>query len=105
MRNLKYLLANASNDKGSVLQLYFIGGFLQANIKHRAFVNLNSKHGKYFLEYYKYFGRPLILKKSMYGILNYGKMFSDELTNWLIDEAGFKHSQCIMYIYYKYAPD
>ena len=35
---------------------------------------------------------------------NYGKLFSDELTEWLL-EAGFIQSQCHMYIYYKYAPD
>ena len=41
----------------------------------------------------------------MYGITNSGKLFSDELTNWLIDEAGFNQSKCQMYVYYKYAPD
>ena len=35
---------------------------------------------------------------------NYGKLFSDELTNWFIYEVGFKLSQCQIYIYYKYAP-
>ena len=40
----------------------------------------------------------------MYGMTNSGKLFSDELTNWLIDEVGFKQSQCRMSIYYKYAP-
>ena len=35
---------------------------------------------------------------------NYGKLFADELTEWLI-EAGLIQSQCQMYIYYKYAPD
>ena len=39
----------------------------------------------------KYFGRPFILKKSMYGMTNYGKLFADELTNWWIDEKYFKH--------------
>ena len=39
----------------------------------------------------------------MYGTNNSGKIFSDELTNWLIDQGGFKKSQCKMYIYYKYA--
>ena len=29
----------------------------------------------------------------MYGINNYGKIFADELTNWLIDMSGFKQSQ------------
>ena len=35
---------------------------------------------------------------------NSGKMFSDELTEWLIEE-GFMQSQCQIFIYYKYAPD
>ena len=36
---------------------------------------------------------------------NSGRLFDDELTNWLIDEAVFKHPQCEMSIYYKYEPD
>ena len=35
---------------------------------------------------------------------NSGKLFSDELTEWLIEE-GFVQSQCQMSIYFKYAPD
>ena len=34
---------------------------------------------------------------------DYGKLFYDEITNWLIDVTVFKQSQCQMYIYYKYA--
>ena len=33
-----------------------------------------------------------------------GKLFFDELTEWLL-EAGFSKYQCHMSIYYKYAPD
>ena len=40
----------------------------------------------------------------MYGMTNTGKLFSDELTEWLL-EAGFIQSQCQMSIYYKYVPD
>ena len=40
----------------------------------------------------------------MYGMTNFGKVFSDELTEWLI-EAGFIQYQWHMSIYYKYAPD
>ena len=40
----------------------------------------------------------------MYGMNNSGKLFSDELTNWMIYKTGFKHSQCQMSIHYKYAP-
>ena len=35
---------------------------------------------------------------------NSGNLFSDELTEWLL-EAGFIRSKCQMSIYYKYAPD
>ena len=41
----------------------------------------------------------------MYRMANYGKVFSDELNNWLIDEAGLKQSKLQMSVYYKYAPD
>ena len=40
----------------------------------------------------------------MYGMTISGKLFADELTEWLI-EAGFIQYQCQMSIYYKYAPD
>ena len=39
----------------------------------------------------------------MYGMTNYGKLFADHLTEWLI-EACFIQSQCKMSIYCKYAP-
>ena len=41
----------------------------------------------------------------MYGMTNSGKLFSDELTNWLIYVAGFKKSKCQNFKYYKYSPD
>ena len=83
----------------------FIGEFLQSNVKNRSFCKLDSKYGGYFPDYAYYFGRPLRLKKSMYGMNNYGYLFADELTNWLINETGFNHSKYQMYVYYKYAPD
>ena len=39
----------------------------------------------------------------MYGMTNSGKLFADELKEWLL-EADFIQSQCKMSIYYKYAP-
>ena len=61
------------------------------------------RYTDYFPEYAKYFGRSLKLLKSMYGMTNSGKLFADELTEWLL-EVGFIQSQCQMSIYYKYAP-
>ena len=103
MRNLKYFLADAAKHKRRVHGLYFIGAFLQSKVKNRVFVKLDIRYTDYFPEYAKYFGRALILLKSMYGMTNSGKLFYDELTEWLL-EAGFIRSQCQMSIYYKYAP-
>ena len=67
-------------------------------------MKLHSKYADYFPEYSRYFGIALRLLKYMYGMTNSGKLFADELTEWLI-EAGFIKSQYHMYIYYKYASD
>ena len=45
------------------------------------------------------------MKKSMYGMTNLGRIFSEELINFLMHESGFRHSKCQMSIYYNYAPD
>ena len=39
----------------------------------------------------------------MYGMTNSGKLFDDDLTEYLL-EAGFIQSQCHMSVYYMYAP-
>ena len=44
-------------------------------------------------------------KKSMYAMANSGKLFSGELANLMIYEAGFKQSKFQMSVYYKYSPD
>ena len=104
MRSLKNFLEDATEHKEMVHKLEIIRELLQANIKNRVFVKLESKYIHYFPEYSKYIGRSLILFKSMYGITNANKLFADELTEWLL-EAGFIQSQFQMPIYYKYAQD
>ena len=84
MRTLKNFLADAAKHKARVHQLDFIGAFLQANVKNRAFVKLDMRYAAYFPEYTQYFGRALKFLKSMYGMTNSGKLFADELTEWLI---------------------
>ena len=66
-------------------------------------MKLNSRYREFSPEYCNSFGRPLKLKKSMYVMASAGRVFSGDLTNWLIDEAGFKQLLCQMSIYYKYA--
>ena len=87
MGNLKYFLAYAGKHKARVHQLDFIGAFLQAKVKNRVFVILNIRYAAYFPEYSQYFGRALKLLKSMYGMTNSGKLFADELTEWIIEEG------------------
>ena len=72
-RTLKYFLVDDFKHKSRVNQLYFIGALLQAKTKHRVFVKVYRRYGDYFPEYCNYFGIPLIQKKSMYGMDNYGK--------------------------------
>ena len=88
MRTLKYFLADAAKHKTRVHQLDFIGAFLQAKVKNRVFVKLYIRYKDYFTECSKYFGRALRLLKFMYSMTKSGKLFADELTEWLL-EAGF----------------
>ena len=105
MITLKYLLADYSKHKARLHQLDLIVSFIQANVKHRVFVNPDRRYRECFPEYSNYFGRPLILKKSMYGMNNSGRIFYGDITNWLIEQEGFKKSQCQMSIYYNYETD
>ena len=75
MRTLNYFLVDATKHKTRVHQLDFIGAFLQAKEKNRVFVRLDIRYTDCFPEYAKYFGRSLILLKSVYGMTNYGKFF------------------------------
>ena len=104
IRDLKYILTYASKHKLRVQHLYFIELFLHANVKQGGFMKLDRIYVEYFQEYCNHFVIPLILKKSMYSMTNSGKLFSDEITNWIIDVAGIKKLKCHMCIYYKYAP-
>ena len=99
MKILKYFLADYANRKARLHQLYLVGACLQANLKYIIFLKLYSRYVEYFLDCANYFGRPLSLKKSMYGMMNDEKLFADEITNWLIDKAGLNQSRCQMYVY------
>ena len=85
MRTLNYFLADAAKHKSRVHQLDFIGEFLQSKVKNRVLVKLDIRYTYYFPEYAQYFGRALILLKSMYGMTNSGKLFAGEFTEWLLE--------------------
>ena len=73
IRTLKYFLADAAKHKAIVHQIDFIGSFLQAKGKNGILMKLDSR-------YTYYFGRSLILLKSIYVMTNSGKLFYSELT-------------------------
>ena len=85
MRTLNYFLADAAKHKARVHQLDFIGALLEAKVKNRVFVKLDIRYTDYFTKYAQYFGRALRLLKFMYGMTNSGKLFADELTEWLLE--------------------
>ena len=66
MNNLKYFLADDVMHEARVHQINFIGVLLQAKVKNRVFVNLDSRYADYFPEYYSCFVRALRLLKYMY---------------------------------------
>ena len=55
MRTLKYFLADVTKHKAIGHQLDFIGALLQAKVKNRVFVKLESRYADYSPEYSNYF--------------------------------------------------
>ena len=51
MRTLEYFLSDATKHKAIFHQSYFIGYLLQAKVKNRVFVQLDSRYTDYFPEY------------------------------------------------------
>ena len=85
MITLKYFLSGTEIHESRVDQLDVIGELLQAKVKNRIFVKLDMRYADYFPEYAQYFGRALKLLKSVYGMTNSGKLFADDLNEWLIE--------------------
>ena len=55
MRTLKYFLVDAAKNKSRFQKLYFIGALLQAKVKNRLFLKLDSRYADYLPEYSNYF--------------------------------------------------
>ena len=75
---MKLFFANAAKLGQKVRQLDYVGAFLQAKCKNRIFIRLPIEYAKHYPEYAKYFGKPLLLKKTIYGLTVSAKWWSDE---------------------------
>jgi len=57
----------------------------------RVFVRLPADWASHFPEYAEWFGVPLLLRKSAYGINSAGRLWAEELFGWYL-EFGFRQS-------------
>ena len=78
-------MVDAIKHKARFHKLDFIGALLNSKVKNRVFVKLDRRYADYFKENSSYFGIDLRLLKYMYGMTSYGKLFADELTEWLLE--------------------
>ena len=74
-RLLKVFLAEAAHRKRHVYQADYVGAYLQANMDRRVFVRLPADWATHFPEFVEWFGVPLLLKKSAYGINSAGQLW------------------------------
>ena len=88
-------VACASKYNSKVKQLDYIGAFLQAPVRSKIFVSIPSEHLEIYLEHAQYFGRPLKLLKSCYGMMFSNKWWFIVLQEYLVSElGGFKQAEC-----------
>lgn len=103
-RTVKVFLALATKMKRRVKQADFIGAFLQAKVRGRYFVKLDERFKHYFPDLASWFGRPLRLKRGIYGQKMSGKFWNQDYTEWLLDQ-GFEQSTADTTYFIKYNPD
>jgi hypothetical protein len=102
-RPLEMFLADAARNRCRVHQLDFVEAFLKANVRERIFVTLPKVYGDIWPEFKEYCGRPLRLKKNMYGMAYSGKYWYLDLKDWLHEE-GFTQSRAIPCFFCKVFP-
>jgi Reverse transcriptase (RNA-dependent DNA polymerase) len=90
-RLLKVFLAEVARLRRRVYQADFIGAYLQAKMDRLVYVKLPKEYAIYFLDLAQWFGIPLILRKSAYGINSAGRLWAKELFGWYV-EFGFTQS-------------
>eukprot|EP00957_Ditylum_brightwellii_P209650 15362653-Ditylum_brightwellii.AAC.1 len=80
MKGLRMFLSTAAKLKKRFKQADFIGVYLQDKATGRFFVRLPEIYKQYFTTMSKYFGRPLRLRKAIYGLTLSGKLWVIEFS-------------------------
>jgi hypothetical protein len=90
-RLLKVFLCEAARRKRRVFQADFVGAYLQAYMDRTVYVRLPAEYAEFFPDLSEWFGVPLLLSKSAYGINSAGRLWAEELFEWYL-QYGFKQS-------------
>jgi len=62
-------------------------------MRHRMFIQLPREYLKYFPDLKEYFEAPVLLAKSMYGTTIAARTWSDDLSEWLLNNDQMKFSK------------
>ena len=102
-RLLKYFIVDAALNKAIICQLDFIQAFIQSDVQKRIFVILDKEYEKFCPKLAKHVGRPLKLKKCLYGADFSGKGWHETLDEFLTKNLSFVRSRVegCLYIYRK----
>ncbi len=82
-RALRIFLAIAARQRCRVFQLDFVGAFLQSYAVDRTITTLPQEWKQFFPDLAKWFGTPLLCRKSPHGGQCCNKSWDDHLSNWL----------------------
>jgi hypothetical protein len=97
-------LAHAAKLKRRVKQGDFVGAYLQAKVRGRYFIKLDPRYKQLFPDLAEWFGRPLRLKKGIYGQKFSGKFWNEDFSEWLVKQ-GFLQSSADTTYFIRYQPD
>ena len=100
-RLLKCFIADAALNRTKIYQLDFIQAFIQSDVQKRIFVILDKEYEKFCPKLAKHLGRPLKLKKCLYGADFSGKSWYETLDEFLIKSLKFSRSRVegCLYVY------
>ena len=101
IRLLKCFLADAIKHGSTIYQLDFIQALIQTDTQRRIFVTLDREYKTFSPQLSEHLGRPLRLKKCLYGADFSGKAWYDNLDTYLREVLGFQRSMVegCLYIY------
>ena len=104
-RTLWMFLANTASHCAIVWQLDVVGAFSQATMKQVTYIKLSEFLSEIYPEYSAWFGRPLRLIKSMYGISFCGKWCFLEMMEYFTDKLILCQASCDQALFVKLEDD